>query len=98
MWTYPQDGAPSRESKETHEWIGRNFPGLHLGGPKSSTTRPVAIWGILESIACGSPTLRRDLTKACNKLPMDIIARAVDDFPRRLKSCIEASNGHFEQH
>ncbi|KIH46625.1 hypothetical protein ANCDUO_23319 [Ancylostoma duodenale] len=29
---------------------------------------------------------------------MDIIATTVDDFPRRLKKCNEASGGDFEQH
>ncbi|KIH64096.1 hypothetical protein ANCDUO_05595 [Ancylostoma duodenale] len=54
------------------------------------------------SIACANPhstveALERNLRKAWNNLPMDIIATAVDDFPRRLKKCIEASRGHFEQ-
>ncbi|KIH56598.1 hypothetical protein ANCDUO_13221 [Ancylostoma duodenale] len=45
------------------------------------------IWGILESIACAKPrstveALKRDLTKASNNLPMGVIARAVDDFPK----------------
>jgi len=32
----------------------------------------------------------------CHFLPMETIQRAVDDFPRRLKACIEAEGGHFE--
>ncbi|KIH57240.1 hypothetical protein ANCDUO_12569 [Ancylostoma duodenale] len=52
-----------------------------------------SIWGILDSIACAKPhwpveALKRDLTKAWNNLLMDIIARAVDDFPRRLKKWV----------
>ncbi|KIH64387.1 hypothetical protein ANCDUO_05303 [Ancylostoma duodenale] len=70
--------------------------GLHLGGPESSTALPLAI-------TCAKPhstveALEKDLTKAWSNLPMDIIARAVEDFPRRLGKYIEASSGHFEQH
>ncbi|KIH64685.1 hypothetical protein ANCDUO_05001 [Ancylostoma duodenale] len=62
-----------------------------------------SIWGVLESIAYAelhstAEALKRDLTRAWNNLPMDSMATAVDEFPRRLKKCIEASNGHFEQH
>ncbi|KIH46626.1 hypothetical protein ANCDUO_23320 [Ancylostoma duodenale] len=28
MWRYQHDGAPSHKSKETYEWIARNFPGF----------------------------------------------------------------------
>ncbi|KIH68444.1 hypothetical protein ANCDUO_01229 [Ancylostoma duodenale] len=31
IWTYQQDGAPSYNSKETHEWIARNFPDFTSG-------------------------------------------------------------------
>ncbi|KIH46733.1 hypothetical protein ANCDUO_23212 [Ancylostoma duodenale] len=60
-----------------------------------------SIWGVLESIACANlhstvEALKRDLTEAWNNLHMDIIARAVDEFPRR--KCNEASDGDFEQH
>ncbi|KIH64396.1 hypothetical protein ANCDUO_05294 [Ancylostoma duodenale] len=59
--------------------------------------------GILESIACAKPrstveALERDLTKARSNLPMKIIARAVDDFPRPLKKRTEPNSDHFEQH
>uniref|UniRef100_A0A914DTD3 Transposase n=1 Tax=Acrobeloides nanus TaxID=290746 RepID=A0A914DTD3_9BILA len=29
-------------------------------------------------------------------IPQDIIDKAVDDFSKRLKKCIEAGGGHFE--
>ncbi|KIH52933.1 hypothetical protein ANCDUO_16956 [Ancylostoma duodenale] len=56
-----------------------------------------SIWGILESFACAKPhstveVLKRDKNfKTWNNLPMDVFTRAVDDFTRRLKKCIEAS-------
>ena len=31
-----------------------------------------------------------------HQIPQEVIDRAVDDFPKRLKKCIEAGGGHFE--
>jgi hypothetical protein len=61
-----------------------------------------SIWGILEAKACAKPhasieALKRDLIKAWDEIPLETIAKAVDDFPKRLKKCIEANGGHFEQ-
>jgi hypothetical protein len=36
------------------------------------------------------------LVKAWNAIPQEVIDRAVDDFPKRLKKCIDARGGHFE--
>ena len=36
------------------------------------------------------------LVKAWNAIPQEVIDRAVDDFPKRLKKCIDAQGGHFE--
>ena len=40
--------------------------------------------------------LKKSLVKAWNAIPQEIIDKAVDDFPKRLKKCIEAGGGHFE--
>ena len=60
-----------------------------------------SIWSILEAEACSKPhqsieALKKSLVKAWNAIPQDIIDKAVDDFPKRLKKCIEAGGGHFE--
>uniref|UniRef100_A0A914DCP2 Uncharacterized protein n=1 Tax=Acrobeloides nanus TaxID=290746 RepID=A0A914DCP2_9BILA len=60
-----------------------------------------SIWSILEAEACSKPhqsidALRKNLTKAWNNISQDFIDRVVDDFPKRLKKCIEADGGHFE--
>ncbi|KIH60273.1 hypothetical protein ANCDUO_09482 [Ancylostoma duodenale] len=89
-----------------------DFTSVHLSQQRpghwpanSSNFDPLdySIRGILESIACAKlhstvEALKRDLTKAWNNLPMDIIPRAVDEFPRQLRRCTEASSGHFEKH
>uniref|UniRef100_A0A914DZB4 Uncharacterized protein n=1 Tax=Acrobeloides nanus TaxID=290746 RepID=A0A914DZB4_9BILA len=40
--------------------------------------------------------LKKSLVKAWNKIPQEVIDRAVDDFPKRLQKCIDAGGGHFE--
>ena len=60
-----------------------------------------SIWSILEAEACSKPhqsveSLKKSLVAAWNKIPQDVIDRAVDDFPTRLQKCIDAQGGHFE--
>ena len=60
-----------------------------------------SIWSILEAEACSKPqqsidALKKSLVKAWNKIPQEVIDRAVDDFPKRLQKCIDAGGGHFE--
>ena len=60
-----------------------------------------SLWSILENEACSKPyqsieALKKSLVKAWNAIPQEVIDRAVDDFPKRLKKCIDAQSGHFE--
>ncbi len=60
-----------------------------------------SIWCILEAEACSKPhqsieALKKSLVKAWNAISQDIVDKAVDDFSKRLKKCIEAGGGHFE--
>uniref|UniRef100_A0A914EH43 Transposase n=1 Tax=Acrobeloides nanus TaxID=290746 RepID=A0A914EH43_9BILA len=60
-----------------------------------------SIWSILEAEACSKPrqlieALKKSLVKAWNAIPQYIIDKAVDDFPKRLKKCIEVGGDHFE--
>uniref|UniRef100_A0A914CGB9 Uncharacterized protein n=1 Tax=Acrobeloides nanus TaxID=290746 RepID=A0A914CGB9_9BILA len=40
--------------------------------------------------------LKKSLVKAWNTIPQEVIDRAVDDFSKRLKKCIEVGGSHFE--
>ena len=49
-----------------------------------------SLWSILEAEACSKPhqsveALKKSLVKAWNAIPQEVIDRAVDDFPKRLK-------------
>uniref|UniRef100_A0A914DH75 Uncharacterized protein n=1 Tax=Acrobeloides nanus TaxID=290746 RepID=A0A914DH75_9BILA len=61
-----------------------------------------SMWSILEAEACSKPhqsidALKKRL-KAWNAIPQEVIDRAVDDFPKRLKKCIEAGDSLLRSH
>jgi hypothetical protein len=41
-------------------------------------------------------SLKRTLTKAWNEITIETLEKIVDNFPKRLKACVEANGGHFE--
>ena len=41
-------------------------------------------------------SLKRAFKKAWNEIDLETLIKVVDDFPKRLKACIEAKGGHFE--
>uniref|UniRef100_A0A914CZ08 Transposase n=1 Tax=Acrobeloides nanus TaxID=290746 RepID=A0A914CZ08_9BILA len=41
-------------------------------------------------------SLKRALIKAWDEISVETLAKIVDDFPKRLKACVEAEGGHFE--
>uniref|UniRef100_A0A914CZQ5 DDE-1 domain-containing protein n=1 Tax=Acrobeloides nanus TaxID=290746 RepID=A0A914CZQ5_9BILA len=60
-----------------------------------------SVWSILEEKACAKPhpnveSLKRGLKKAWNKITLETLIKIVDNFPKRLKACMDAKGGHFE--
>ena len=41
-------------------------------------------------------SLKRALVKAWDEITVETLAKIVDNFPKRLKACIEANGDHFE--
>uniref|UniRef100_A0A914E5B1 Transposase n=1 Tax=Acrobeloides nanus TaxID=290746 RepID=A0A914E5B1_9BILA len=71
--------------------------------PNSLDLNPLdySIWSILEAKACAKPhktieSLKRALIKAWNEITLEQLASIIDNFPKRLKACVEAKGGHFE--
>ena len=71
--------------------------------PNSPDLNPLdySIWSILEAKACAKPhktieSLKRALIKAWNEITLEQLASIIDNFPKRLKACVEAKGGHFE--
>ena len=60
-----------------------------------------SVWSILEEKACAKPhpnveSLKRALKKALNEITLETLIKIVDNFPKRLKACMDAKGGHFE--
>ena len=72
-------------------------------GPNSPDLNPLdySIWSILEEKACQKPhpnveSLKRALKKAWKEISLETLEKIVDNFPKRLKACVDANGGHFE--
>jgi hypothetical protein len=60
-----------------------------------------AVWSILEEKACAKlhkdvESLKRALIKAWDEITEGMLEKIVDNFPKRLKACVESKGGHFE--
>jgi len=71
--------------------------------PNSPDLNPMdyAIWSILQEKACKKPhpnveSLKRALKKAWNEITLETLIKVVDNFPKRLKACVDAEGGWFE--
>ena len=71
--------------------------------PNSPDLNPLdySIWSILEEKACQKPhpnveSLKRVLKKAWKEISLETLEKIVDNFPKRLKACVDANGGHFE--
>src|ERR1700722_19007503 len=106
MWTLQQDWAPAHSAKSTISLCQKIFPNVWDKGvwpPFSPDLNPMdySVWSILESKACATShasldSLKSALEKAWDEITIEQCAAIVDDFPKRLKACITAQGGHFE--
>ena len=60
------------------------------------------VWPYLQSKACSKPhksieALKASLVKEWDEVPQEMIQKAIDNFPKRLKKCIDANGGHFDE-
>ena len=71
--------------------------------PNSPDLNPLdyAVWSILEEKACQKPhpsveSLKKALKKAWKEITLETLEKIVDNFPKRLKACVDANGGYFE--
>uniref|UniRef100_A0A914CWG6 Transposase n=1 Tax=Acrobeloides nanus TaxID=290746 RepID=A0A914CWG6_9BILA len=67
--------------------------------PNSPDLNPLyySVWSILEEKACQKPHPNvESLKKAWKEIALETLVKIVDNFPKRLKACIDARGGHFE--
>jgi inhibitor of nuclear factor kappa-B kinase subunit alpha len=105
-WIFQQDSAPAHRAKTTQDWCRANFPDFinaQEWPPYSPDLNPLdySIWGILGANACATAhtsteSLKRSLLRAWDKIDVNVLRAAVDQFPQRLNACIRANGGYFE--
>lgn len=105
-WIFQQDSAPAHKAKSTQSWLKENIPGFIAAedwpsGSPDLNPLDYGLWNILEDMACSKPhrnieSLKASLTKAAADLSIDVVRTVIDEWPGRLKQCVEAKGGHFE--
>lgn len=105
-FTLQQDWAPAHSANSTMAVCEELFPGFwgkDVWPPNSPDLNPMdySVWSILEQKVSATryatvDALKTALTRAWDEITVDQCATIVEDFPKRVKKCIEAEGGNFE--
>lgn len=105
-WIFQQDSAPAHKARESQEWCKAHFPDFITSRewpPYSPDLNPMdySVWSILETRACATPhssldSLREALLLEWARITPKETRRIAENFTTRLKLCIKARGGHFE--
>ena len=107
---FQQDGAPPHWSRAVRDWLDATFPysWIGRGGPISWPARSPDLtpmdywlWGDLKHrVYATQPRslneLRQRISDEANKISTETRNKALLDFPRRLRACLENDGGHIE--
>lgn len=105
-WSFQQDSAPAHKARSTQGWLERHVPDFIStadwpSGSPDLNPLDYKLWSVLEGIVCKKrhPTissLKRSLLAAVADFPMETMRAAIDEWPERLRACVSAKGGHFE--
>jgi len=105
-WIFQQDSAPAHKAKTTQQWLATNVPRFIAAAdwPSGSPDLNPLDYSLrhrLEAIACQKQhrnieMLKKSITSAVKKIPLDTIRAAIDEWPHRLCRCVAAYGDHFE--
>lgn len=105
-WTFQQDSAPAHGAKIIQTWLKNNIPDFiskEEWPSASPDLNPLDddLWSKLETMACSKPhnsvdALKSSLVKTWDKFPMEEVRAAIDQWPVRLRQCVKAKGGNFE--
>lgn len=107
QWWFQQDWAPAHGAKATLATCKKLFNGRYwdksMWPANSPDLNPLdfSVWGLLEQ-RLGKKSyksvkqLKAALKRAWKSITDDELNKIVEDFPKRLRACIQAKGGHFE--
>lgn len=105
LWTFQQNSTPVHRETLVQEWCPANFMDfinseewpLH-----SPDLNPMdySVWSVLEEKACVTShmsinSLKNALTKSWNDIEDVYLRTVINDFPLRLRACVEVNGGAF---
>jgi len=107
FFIFQQDSAPAHRANETVEMLRRDTPAFippTLWPPNSPDLNPVdyKIWGVLQERVYRTRIrdvehLKERLVEEWAHFSQSIIDDAVNQWRQRLRACVHADGGHFEQ-
>lgn len=105
-WIFHQDSAPSHTSKKTLAYIrneGVNFVQPSQWCPNSPDLAPCDffLWGYLKTMICQQKVdtikkLKKLILRAVQKVPLNLVHRALKSWPKRCRQCYYNKGKHFE--
>ena len=105
-YTFQQDSAPAHRAREPVQLLGNETPNFirpTLWPPNSPDLNPVdyQIWSMMEERVYRTKIrdvedLRQRIIQVWEELDQGIIDASINQWRRRLRTCVTANGGHFE--
>lgn len=106
QWAFQLHSAPAHKAKTTQAWCRDNFPCFISSAEWPSYSPDLnpldySILSVLEVKACTKrhkslEELKRSHRAAWDQIDNHMLRAIVDNFPKRLKACVKAKGGYFE--
>jgi len=106
MFVFQQDNAPAHRGRDRVELLRRETPQFispDMWPANSPDLNPVdyRIWGMLQERVyrvpiCATDELRKRLVATCAEFQQSVVDYAVDQWRKRLETCIRTEGGQFE--
>ena len=106
FFIFQQDSAPAHRARDTVRFLEQTTPAFispDLWPPKSPDLNPVdyKIWGIVQQRAISHAftmwIMKQRLLDVWHGKEQSFVNSAIDEWHVRLRACVRAREGHFEQ-
>ena len=107
FFIFQQDNVPAHRARDTVRLLEQSTPTFippDLWPPNSPDLNPVdyKIWSVLQqrvyqSRVHNTDKLKQRLLQAWHSIDHNIVDNAIDEWRGRLRACVRANGGHFEQ-